>query len=96
MMADAFTWSHLGVLVAFAGLCVTIWKVRKDDWKEIINRVDGCQIALAAFKLEVSNRHPTVSELADAERRFFEANVQTVAAINRLSDRIDRMLERDK
>jgi hypothetical protein len=93
---DVLTWAHIGVLVAFASLCATIWKLRKDDWKEINNRIDSVSIALAAFKLDVSGRHPTIGDLADAERRFFEANSHTIAAINRLSDRIDRMLEREK
>ena len=85
----------VGTLIAFAGLCIALWKVRKDDWKEISNRIESCAISLAAFKIEVSGRHPTVVDLADAERRFFEANSHTIAAINRLSDRIDRMLERE-
>ena len=85
-----------GVMVAFFGQALAYWKLRKDDWKEISNRIESCAISLAAFNIEVSGRHPTVVDLADAERRFFEANSHTIAAINRLSDRIDRMLEREK
>ena len=85
----------VGTLIAFGSLCLGIWKIRKDDWKEINNRIESNAISLAAFKIEVSGRHPTVVDLADAERRFFEANSHTIAAINRLSDRIDRMLERE-
>ena len=84
----------IGLLIAFSGMCATIWKVRKDDWDKINNRIQSFSIELAAFKIDVSGRHPTVADLADAERRFFEANSHTIAAINRLSDRIDRMLER--
>ncbi len=82
-----------GLLIAFGAQCIAIWKIRRDDWAKFDNKIESCTIALAAFKLEVSGRHPTVTDLADAERRFFEANSHTIAAINRLSDRIDRMLD---
>ena len=88
--------SVIAILLAMFGHGLAVWKVRKDDWKEINNRIQSCAIELAAFKIDVSGRHPTIGDLADAERRFFEANSHTIAAINRLSDRIDRMLEREK
>ena len=84
-----------GLVFALFGQALAVWKLRKDDLEKIQNKIDSCAIALAAFKIEVSGRHPTIGDLADAERRFFEANSHTIAAINRLSDRIDRMLERE-
>ena len=95
MTAEINIVSILGIMIAFGGLCVTIWKLRKDDWDKINNRIQSFSIELAAFKMEVSGRHPTMIDLADAERRFFDANTHTIAALNRLSDRIDRMLERE-
>ncbi len=77
-----------GFAVAFAGLCVTVWKVRKADWREIQNKIDTQAVALAAFKLEVSQLHPTASELHAIEQRLTQA-------LDKLADRIDRLLERD-
>lgn len=76
-----------GFLVAFAGLCVTVWKVRKADWQSINNKIESQSVALAAFKLEVSQLHPTAQELRDIEHRLTQA-------LEKLADRIDRMLER--
>ncbi len=93
-MTDALTWTQLGVIASFLGLMVSAWKIRASDHRDIDRRFQTQSIDLAAFKLQVMERHPTMDELADAERRFLEANRVTVEAINKLSDRIDRMLER--
>lgn len=87
-MTDAFTWSHLGVLVALAGVCLTIWKLRAADLRDFDRKIDSVNISLAAFKLHVAELHPTAVELAQIETRL-------TASLDRLSDRIDRLLERD-
>ena len=88
-MTDAFTWSHLGVLVALLGVCLTVWKLRAADLREIDRKLQSNSIDLAAFKLLVSERHPTVGDLAAIETRL-------AASLDRLSDRIDRLLEARK
>lgn len=93
-MSEA-AWTHLGVLAALAGICLTIWKMRREDLKEIDRRLQTNSIELAAFKLQVADGHPTVADLANAESRFMEANRETIRAINNLSGRIDRLLERE-
>lgn len=77
-----------GVVFAFASLCVTIYKIRQADWKEINNKIQSCAIELAAFKLHVAELHPTAVELVQIEARLS-------ASLDRLSSRIDRLLERD-
>lgn len=77
-----------GVVLAFAGLCVTVWKIRREDWKEIDRRLQSNAIELAAFKLHVAELHPTAVELVQIEARLS-------ASLDRLSSRIDRLLERD-
>lgn len=76
------------VLVAFAGLAVAVWKIRREDWKEIERRLQSNAIELAAFKLHVAELHPTAVELVQIEARLS-------ASLDRLSSRIDRLLERD-
>ena len=78
-----------GVLVAFAGLCVAIYKIRQADWKEINSQIQSCAIELAAFKLHVSELHPTAVELVQIEARLS-------ASLDRLASRIDRLLERER
>lgn len=87
-MSDVFTWSHLGVLVALASVCLAIWKLRAADLREIDRKLQSNTIDLAAFKLLVSERHPTIGDLASIETRL-------AASLDRLSDRIDRLLERE-
>ena len=77
-----------GVLIAFGGLCVTIWKIRQADWKEINNKIQSSAIELATFKLHVAELHPTAVELIQIEARLS-------ASLDRLGSRIDRLLERD-
>ena len=76
-----------GVGLAFAGLCVTIYKIRRADWEKINNKIQSNEIALAAFKLHVAELHPTAVELTQIEARLS-------ASLDRLADRIDRLLER--
>lgn len=76
------------LIVAFAGLCLGIWKIRAADWREINSKIQSCTIELAAFKLHVAELHPTAAELARIESRLIDA-------LNGLSARIDRLLERD-
>jgi len=76
-----------GVGLAFAGLCVTIYKIRQTDWKEINNKIQSNAIDLAAFKLTVAQSYPTMSDLIQVEERLS-------ASVNRLADRIDAFLER--
>ena len=90
---DIITWPHLGVLVAFASLCATIWKMRRDDMAEIDRRLQSFEISLAAFKIAILEKHPTVADLADVEKRFMDANRETLEAIKHLTVRIDRLLE---
>ncbi len=78
----------LGTAIAFAGLCVTVWKIRKDDWAKIDSRIQSCTIELAAYKLHVAQQHPTSPEISRIETRLVEA-------LDRLAGRIDRLLERD-
>lgn len=78
-----------GLLIAFAGLCVTVWKVRKADWQQINNKIEAQAVALAAFKIEVSQLHPTASELCAIEERL-------TRALDKLADRLDRLLERHR
>lgn len=88
MMPDAFTWSQLGVIIAGAGLCLTAWKIRQADLREINRRLEAQGIELAAFKLHVAELHPTAVELSQIEARLS-------ASLDRLASRIDRLLERD-
>lgn len=77
-----------GVCIAFVTLIFSIWKLRRDDWKEIDRKFLAQEISLAAFKVEVAHQYPTVEELARLEKILLEA-------INNLTGRIDRLLERD-
>ena len=77
-----------GVVIAFGLLCVAIWKIRAADWREINNKIESVAIQLAAFKLHVAEMHPTAPEL-----QRMESNL--TSALNRLAERIDRLLERD-
>ncbi len=75
------------VMIAFGGLCVTIYKIRQSDWKEINNKIQSNAIELAAFKLQVAQLHPTATDLIQVEARLS-------ASLDRLADRIDSFLER--
>jgi hypothetical protein len=87
-MMDAFTWPQLGTLVALASLALAAWKIRQADLKEIDRKCQSNAIELAAFKLHVAELHPTALELVQIEARLS-------ASLDRLSSRIDRLLERD-
>lgn len=78
-----------GVALAFGGLCATIYKIRQADWQEITKQIQSNAIELAAFKLHVSELHPTAVELVQIEARLS-------ASLDRLASRIDRLLERER
>ena len=92
-MTELFTLANFFGLVAFSGLVVTVWKIRRDDWQTINKKWESHAIELAAFKILVLERHPTVADLAHAEQRFMDANRETLEAIRHLTARIDRLLE---
>jgi len=81
MIPNIFTWSHLSALLALGGFCLAVWKMRQADLREIDRKIEATAISLAAFKLHVAELHPTAVELS--------------ASLDRLSSRIDRLLERD-
>jgi hypothetical protein len=88
MPGDLITWTELGVL--FAGLSggVGIWKIRAADRRHYDDKLDAQAKEVADFKLQVATMHPTMKEIAAIEERL-------TLALNRLADRLDRLLERD-
>lgn len=94
------TFEHIatvvGIALTFVGLGITIWKVRKEDWLRIDSKIQSVVIDLAAFKIHVAERHPTVGGLAEAERRFTEAHREVMALLGKISDRIDRIIEQGR
>ena len=92
-MTDLFTLPNFVALIAFSGLVITVWKIRRDDWEAINTKWQSHAIELAAFKIQVLEKHPTLSDLVEAEKRFMNANRETLDAIKHLTTRIDRLLE---
>jgi hypothetical protein len=108
---ENLTWTHLATLAAFVGLGLTIWRMRVsdlnrlDDKREALSndffkalaqlRKDAFEelgrqaIGLSVFKLSVSQDHPTIKDMSDSEDRLTKA-------MDKLTDRIDRWLERQQ
>ena len=92
---DGFTWGQLGTLASLLlgalGLAFGIWKQRSADMRTLYQKIDGVKDtltqALNDFKVEVARNHPTGKELTASEERL-------TSAINKLTERIDRWLER--
>ena len=94
-MIESFTWTQLGTLASLVsgilGLAFGIWKQRSADLRLLYAKIedtkDTLTQALNDFKVEVARTHPTGKELAASEERL-------TFAINKLTERIDRWLER--
>jgi hypothetical protein len=94
-MIDGFTWGQLGpiasLVLGILGLAFGIWKQRSADLRALYARIEAAKDtlteALNDFKVEVARTHPTGRELAASEERL-------TFAINKLTERIDRWLER--
>lgn len=92
---DGFTWTQFGILISLVGLVITLaagaWKQRSSDIRAIHERIEGVKDKLTAalndFKIEVARDYPTARALAASEERL-------TSAINKLTERIDRWLER--
>jgi len=84
---DAITWAQLGVLATIFGGAVTVWKIRAADRRHYDDKIDSQAQALADFKLHVATLHPTSKEM-------YELRNDLTNAINQLTDRIDRWLEK--
>lgn len=91
-MMDVITWPELGVLMTGLGAMATAggtaWRVRSADKRYYDKELSVISKDLADFKLHVATMHPTMKELAAIEERL-------ILALNRMSDRLDRLLERD-
>jgi len=94
-MIESFTWPQLGTLaslvIGILGLAFGIWKQRSADLRLLYAKIEDAKDtltqALNDFKVEVARTHPTGRELAASEERL-------TFAINKLTERIDRWLER--
>lgn len=94
-MENLFTWSQLGttasVLIGILGLGLGLWKQRSADLRGLHKKIEAVKDTLTAalndFKVEVAREHPTAKALAASEERL-------TSAINKLTERIDRWLER--
>jgi len=94
-MIESFTWTQLGTLASLVsgilGLAFGIWKQRSADLRLLYGKIEDAKDtltqALNDFKVEVARTHPTGKELAASEERL-------TFAINKLTERIDRWLER--
>ncbi len=94
-MENFFTWSQLGttasVLIGILGLGFGFWKQRSADLRGLHKKIEAVKDSLTAalneFKVEVAREHPTAKALAASEERL-------TTAINKLTERIDRWLER--
>ena len=95
-MMDLFSWTHLStiasILLGVLGLAFGLWKQRSADLRALHKRIEGVKDTLTAalndFKVEVAREHPTAKALQASEERL-------TSAINELTKRIDRWLERD-
>lgn len=94
-MIESFSWAQLGTLASLVsgilGLAFGIWKQRSADLRLLYAKIEDAKDtltqALNDFKVEVARTHPTGKELAASEERL-------TFAINKLTERIDRWLER--
>jgi hypothetical protein len=94
-VAQIFTWGQLGtiasILLGILGLTFGLWKQRSADLRTLYRTIEGVKDTLTAtlndFKVEVAREHPTAKALAASEERL-------TSAINKLTERIDRWLER--
>ena len=86
---DASTLPWISALIAFGGLCVTIYKIRHDDKREIDQRLIHQERELADFKIQVAQTHPTAEELRSSVASLKHS-------LDRLTDRIDRVLDQGK
>ena len=92
---DIFSWSQLStiasILLGILGLAFGLWKQRSADLRTLHKRIEGVKDSLTAalndFKVEVAREHPTAKALQASEERL-------TSAINELTKRIDRWLER--
>ena len=86
-MSDVLTWAQIGTIIAGGGVVLTAWKIRQADLRALDSKIGDIDKSLTAFKLHVAELHPTAKELVNVETRLS-------ASLDRLSDRIDRLLER--
>lgn len=83
----------LSDFIAIAGLCIAVaggialWAVRVNRGESAATRVERVERDLADFKERVARDYATAAMVAAVESRV-------VAAIDRLGDRLDRVLER--
>lgn len=88
-MTDAFTWSQLGIIISGIGLVLTAWKLRQVDKERYEKAIAQVSKELGDFKLHVALMHPTSTELSSLR-------ADLMGALNRLTERIDRLLERSE
>jgi hypothetical protein len=96
LFTQIFTWSQLGTIASLVlgilGLGFGLWKQRSADLRGLHKRIESAKDTLTAalndFKVEVAREHPTAKALQASEERL-------TSAINKLTERIDRWLERD-
>jgi len=95
LFTQIFTWSQFGTLASLVlgilGLGFGLLKQRSADLRALYKKIEGVKDTLTAalneFKVEVAREHPTAKALQASEERL-------TSAINKLTERIDRWLER--
>jgi hypothetical protein len=95
LFGQIFTWGQLGTIASLVlgilGLGFGLWKQRSADLRGLHKRIESVKDTLTAalndFKVEVAREHPTAKALQASEERL-------TSAINKLTERIDRWLER--
>ena len=98
-------WLAFGATLTGVGL--TVWKMRKEDHEKIEGKIaavakaaaqrsDEVAERLTTFQIHVAKLHPTAEQLRETEARLTSAVERMETGIVRLTDRIDRWLDRDK
>lgn len=84
----------IGEVIAFFGVLISALSVFGGLlfalWRRIVKNSDN----LSSYKLYVAERYASIEHISGMEQKLIASEERTLAAINNLTSRIDRMLTR--
>lgn len=84
----------IGEVIAFFGLLISALSVFGGMlfalWRKIVKNAED----LATYRLYVAERYASIEHISGMEQKLIASEERTLAAINNLTSRIDRMLTR--
>lgn len=88
---DPEWWATIGAIPVVGGIFVTMMKLRSTSKREI----DRVRDDLDGFKIEVANKRATNSAVAEVEKRLSDALRDHKVQMNRIEDKLDRVIENE-